>query len=85
MNEKPGCDLASETARLLSELELALEHYSTIRTIARYRDQLHDLESLTGPSLKTRSLRAEIRLLERRLGDAREVATAFPATSLLSA
>ena len=70
-----------ETSRLLSELELALDHCSTILAIARQREQLYDLESLTGPSQRTRSLRAEIRLLEQHLNAARTVAAASESAS----
>jgi hypothetical protein len=85
MNKIPACELTNETTRLLSELEQALDHCSTIRTIARHREQLYDLESLTGPSPRTRTLRAEIRQLEQRLGAEREAAAALPGTSLLPA
>lgn len=84
MDRNPGCELTNETTRLLSELELALEHSNTIRAIASHREQLCDLESLTGPSPRTRSLRAEIRLLEQRLG-AERAAAALSTTSLLPA
>jgi hypothetical protein len=83
MHRNPGRELANETNRLLSELELALDHCSTIRAIARHRELLYDLESLTGPSPRTRTLRAEIHQLEQRLGDERAAAAALPRVSLL--
>jgi len=85
MNENPDCELTNETARLLSELELALDHYSSMRNIDRHRKLLHDLEILGGPCLRTRSLRAQIRSLEQRLGDARAAPSALPGAPLLSA
>lgn len=84
MEQNPGSELRKETNRLLSELELALDHCSTIRAIARQREQLHNLESLTGPSPRTRSLRAEIRELEQHLSAARALAASLPASSLLA-
>jgi len=85
MNKDPGRELANETSRLLSELELVLDRSSTIRAIARYREQLYDLESLTGPSPRTRTLRAEINRLEQRLGAERKAAAALPGGPLLPA
>jgi len=79
MHKDSDRELANETNRLLSELELALDHSSIIRAIARHREQLYDLESLTGPSPRTRTLRAEIHRLEQRLGDERKAAAALPA------
>ena len=85
MHKHSGRVLANETSRLLSELELALDHSSTIREIARHREQLCDLESLTGPSPRTRTLRAEILQLEQRLVAEREAATSLPGVSLYPA
>ena len=83
MNQNPGSDLRKETSHLLSELERALDHCSTIRAIARHREQLYSLESITGPSPKTRNLRAEIRQLEQHLSAARALAEALPARPML--
>ena len=85
MHNNSGRELANETSRLLSELELTLDHCNTIRAIARHREQLCALESLTGPSPRTRTLRAEILQLEQRLGTEREAASALPGASLLPA
>jgi hypothetical protein len=85
MGKNPGRELANETSRLLSELELTLDHCNTIRAIARHREQLYDLESLTGPSPRTRSLRAEICQLEQRLGAERAAVAALHGASLLPA
>jgi len=56
-----------------------------MRSIDRHRKLLHDLEILGGPCLRTRSLRAQIRSLEQRLGDARAASSALPGAPLLSA
>ena len=56
-----------ETARLLTELDRALDESSVMRDIAGKYQRLHDLERITGPSRVTRLLRREIRLLESRL------------------
>ena len=85
MSENPGLEIADETSRLLSELDLAIDHSSTIRAIARHREQLCDLESLTGPSPRSRALREEIRLLEQRLSTEREAITALSGAPLVPA
>jgi hypothetical protein len=56
-----------ETARLLTELDRALDESSVIRDIAGKYQRLHDLERITGPTRSTRLLRHEIRVLENRL------------------
>lgn len=60
-----------ETARLLTELDRALDESSVMRDIAGKHQQLHDLERITGPTPVTRLLRHEIRILENRLKLAR--------------
>ena len=85
MDKDPGREIANETNRLLSELELTLDYSSTIRAIARHREQLYDLESLTGPSLRTRTLRAQIHQLEQRLDAEREAAATLSRGSLFPA
>ena len=60
-----------ETSRLLSELDSAIDHSSMLRDIVNCRERLRDLERITGPSRKTRSLRRQIELLESRLALAR--------------
>jgi len=85
MHRNSRRELSNETSRLLSELELALDQCSAIRAIARHREQLYDLESLTGPSPRTRSLRAEIHQLEHNLSAERAAADALPGASLLPA
>ncbi len=60
-----------ETARLLTELDRALDESSVIRDIASKYQALRDLELLTGPSHGTRRLRNEILELENLLRLAR--------------
>ena len=62
----PNCE-PDETARLLTELDQAIDRSSLLRSILNRCQRLHDLEQLTGPTRKTRSLRKQIRLLEARL------------------
>jgi hypothetical protein len=60
-----------ETARLLTELDRALDESSVMRDIAGKYQRLHDIESITGPTRITRLMRREIRVLENRLRLAR--------------
>jgi hypothetical protein len=57
--------LAGETARLLSELDRAIDHSSALRNIIRRQEALLELESITGSSRKTQTLRQEIARLEQ--------------------
>ncbi len=59
--------LANETARLLSELDRAIDHSSALRNIIRRQEALLELESITGSSRKTQTLRQEISRLELQL------------------
>jgi len=59
--------LANETTRLLSELDRAIDHSSALRNIIRRQKALLELESITGSSRKTQTLRQEIIRLERQL------------------
>jgi hypothetical protein len=63
---------SSETTRLLSELDLAIEQLSAMREIVTRYEKLHRLESITGPSNRTRVMREEIEKLERRLEGVRK-------------
>jgi hypothetical protein len=67
MNKESEFEIANETSRLLAELDRALNQSSLMREILRRHEQLQALESITGPSLKTRTLRNEIARLETRL------------------
>lgn len=67
MPPDPDKEVSSETSRLLSELDDVIDQSSLMRDIVNRYQRLHNLESLTGPSLKTRILRNEIKLLEMKL------------------
>lgn len=71
MSQPDNTEATRETARLLTELDRALDESSVMRDIAGKYQRLHDLERITGPSRITRLLRREIRLLEARLRLAR--------------
>ena len=59
--------LDNETTRLLSELDRAIDHSSALRNIIRRQEALLELESITGSSRKTQTLRQEIIRLEQQL------------------
>ena len=71
MNQSDDSQEVRETARLLTELDRALDESSVIRDIATKYQVLRDLERLTGPSQGTLRLRKEILRLENRLRIAR--------------
>ena len=71
MSQPDNTEATRETARLLTELDRALDESSVIRDIASKTQRLHDLESITGPTRSTRLLRREILALEYRLKLAR--------------
>lgn len=73
MHRNPEHEFTSETSRLLSELDRAIEQSGAICDILRRYQQLRELESITGPSPATRSLRREISDLEQRLHERREI------------
>ena len=85
MNTNPDLEVANETSRLLSELDQAIDHSSAIRAIVKRREQLYDLERLTGPSPKTRSLRKEIWQMEQQLRADRATLISNSESSLLPA
>lgn len=63
---------SQETARLLSELDLAIEQLSAMRDIVTSYEKLHQLESITGPCQRTREMRREIEIMENRLNGERK-------------
>ena len=67
MKQNPDSLLGGDTSRLLAELDQAIDHSNVMRDIARRREQLQQLERLTGPSPHTRALGKEIWLLEQQL------------------
>ena len=60
-------EVTIETSRLLSELDDVIDQSGVMREIVERYECLHSLESLTGPSPKTRILRKEIKLMELKL------------------
>ena len=60
-------DSASETSRLLTELDQALDRSGVMREILRRYERIRHIESITGPSQITRVMRKELEILERRL------------------
>ena len=72
MNKDSSLDITRETARLLEQLDYAIDCSSMLRAIMRRREQLIDLERLTGPSRETRRMRQEIGQMERKLEVARQ-------------
>ena len=67
MDEEINTEVATETSRLLAELDVAIDQSSVMREIVDRYQILHNLESITGPSGKTQILRREIELMERAL------------------
>lgn len=67
MNPIEDTEATLETARLLNELDEALDYSSALREILEKYEQLRHLERVTGPSRMTRLLRRQIRGLEDRL------------------
>jgi len=67
MDEEINTTVATETSRLLAELDAAIDQSSVMRASVDKYQLLHKLESITGPSGKTRTLRREIELMERAL------------------
>jgi hypothetical protein len=59
--------ITNETTRLLCELDRAIDHSSALRNIIRRQEALLELESITGSSRKTQTLRQEISRLELQL------------------
>ncbi len=59
------------TSQLLSQLDAALDRSSIMREIVAGYERLRLLESLTGPSRRTRLLRREIEQMESQLHYAR--------------
>ncbi len=71
MKTNSDLDIAKETSRLLSELDQVINHSSALRDIVKRREQLYDLERLTGPSPQTRTMREEIMRMEQQLREDR--------------
>ena len=71
MNRKEEKSENLRTSHLLSQLDRALDRSSIMRDIVAGYERLHLLESITGPSHRTRMLRQEIAQMESQLRYAR--------------
>ena len=67
MDKDFNTGIVSDTSQLLTDLENALDQSAAMRDIVEKSERLHGIESIAGPSIKTRILREEIDLLERAL------------------
>jgi hypothetical protein len=67
MNREIDSSITGETRQLLAELDQALNRSDAIRDIVRRWERLHDMETVIGPSRRTRILHKEIMLLERKI------------------
>jgi hypothetical protein len=65
MDKDLNIEVATATSRLLAALDDALDQSSVMREIVDKYERLHSIESMVGPSSKTRILREEIELMER--------------------
>jgi hypothetical protein len=65
MDKDLNIEVATATSRLLAALDDALDQSSVMREIVDKYERLHSIESIVGPSSKTRILREEIELMER--------------------
>jgi hypothetical protein len=55
----------TETSRLLAALDDVLDQSTVMRDIVDKYERLHRIESIAGPSIRTRILREEIESMER--------------------
>ena len=67
MQKPHNIEATSETSRLLSELDRAIDRSSVMREIVVRYQRLRSIESITGPSRLTRIMRKEIQIMENRL------------------
>jgi predicted nucleotide-binding protein (sugar kinase/HSP70/actin superfamily) len=67
MNKHNNMEATSETSRLLTELDQAIDQSSVMREIIRKYEYIRSIENITGPSRLTRIMRKEIELMESKL------------------
>ena len=67
MSQKDDTSDNNHTSQLRSQLDRALDRSSIMRDIIARYERLHLLESVTGPSHRTRLLRREIAQMESEL------------------
>jgi hypothetical protein len=65
MDKDLNTEAAAETSRLLAALDDVLDQSTVMRDIVDKYERLHRIESITGPSIRTRILREEIESMER--------------------
>ena len=85
MHKFPSREITSETNRLLSALDDAIDQSTAMRDIVDRYQRLHNIESLTGPSRITRILRKEIKMMERKFRLGRNARGLEPATTVFLA
>ncbi len=85
MHNFPSREITSETNRLLSALDDAIDQSTAMRDIVDRYQRLHNIESLTGPSRITRILRKEIKMMERKFRLGRHARGLEPGTSVFQA
>ena len=59
MKQNNNREATSETSRLLSELDLAIDESSVMRDIISKYEYIRSIENITGPSNMTRIMRKE--------------------------
>lgn len=67
MNKPKNMEAVSETSRLLTELDQAIDQSSVMREIIRKYEYIRSIENITGPSRLTRIMRKEIQIMETKL------------------
>lgn len=67
MSKHNNMEATSETSRLLSELDQAIDQSSVMRDIIHKYEHIRSIENITGPSRLTRIMRKEIQILESKL------------------
>jgi hypothetical protein len=72
MNPVLALDEPDTTLRLLSKLDLAIDEARLVRLIMDMNSQAGNIESVIGPSTRTRRLRDEVKNLESQLTSIRK-------------
>jgi len=67
MSRVLALDEPNTTLRLLSNLDVAIDEARLVRKIMDLNSQVENIESKIGPSIRTRRLREEVKVLETQL------------------
>ena len=67
MSRVLALDEPNTTLRLLSNLDTAIDEARLVRKIMELNSQVGNIESKIGPSIRTRRLREEVKILETQL------------------